>query len=165
MYVGTFVVLTILIPLQMKSTQTAKTMWIKQALTKKRGMVTVPLDDGLNQTLSAFITPLSPRSLLAKEARAQQRLEEDQAAWAELNRLALEREAQEREQAAKENEEVDVDSRGSFTPDTRSWLAPCTATGCKMLCEHSNIFCDECFIATFFGFVPVDNEPESQPFE
>lgn len=144
----------------MKSTQTAKTSWVKAALSKKRAM---PLDDGRNQTLESFITPISPRSLLAKEARAQQRLEEDQAAWAELNRLALEREAQ--EQIAKESEELDVDSRGSFAPDTRSWLAPCTATGCKMLCENSNIYCDECFIATFFGFVPVDSEPESEPFE
>lgn len=141
----------------MKNTQTSKTSWVKAALSKKRAVV---LDDGHNQTLEAFITPLSPRSLLVKEARAQQRLEEDQAAWAELNRLALEREAEEREQAAKESEEVDVDSRGSFTPDIRSWLVPCTVANCRRLCEN-NIYCDECFVATF---LEVD-EPESQAFE
>lgn len=142
----------------MKSTQMEKTSWVKAAMSKKRATV---LDDGKNQTLESFITPLSPRSLAAKEARAQRRLEEDQAAWEELNRLALEREAREREQAAKENDEADVDSRGSFTPDARSWLVPCTVAGCRRLCEN-NIFCDECFVATFFE---VDNEPESQPFE
>lgn len=150
-------VLIILIFSQMKSVQTAKTSWVKAAMSKRHAVV---LDDGHNQTLSAFITPLSPRSLLAKEARAQQRLEEDQAAWAELNRLAEEREALEREQAAKENEELDVDSRGSFAQgDTRPWLAPCI--GCKMLCE-SNTFCDDCCVDAFFQ---VENEPESQAFE
>lgn len=141
----------------MKSTQATKTSWVKAAMSKKRATV---LDDGKNQTLTAFITPLSPRSLAAKEARAQRRLEEDQAAWEELNRLALEREAREREQAAKETEEILVDSEGSFSPSRESWIVSCAAAGCTMLCADS-LFCDDCFIGNLFD----PENPESQPFE